>query len=47
MSVSLGVRCLAYRVREVSRKGAAAGVGDRDGPVRGELPLAPRGRAVS
>lgn len=34
MSVSFGVRCPGCRVREAWWKGAAAGVGDRDGPVR-------------
>jgi len=33
MVVSFGVRCPARRVREKGWKGAAAGVGDRGGPV--------------
>ncbi|WP_327740921.1 hypothetical protein [Streptomyces sp. NBC_00493] len=47
MNVSFGVRCPACRVREAWWKGAAAGVGDLDGPGASELPLASRGLAVS
>ncbi|MFH9038153.1 hypothetical protein ACH4FA_02080 [Streptomyces sp. NPDC017966] len=47
MNESFGVWCPACRVREAWWKGAAAGVGDRWRAGVGELPLAPRGRAVS